>query len=54
MMMKKVSKQDHEQVMAFLSEEPSINLFIIGDIEAFGYDTDFQELWAEYNDQEEI
>ncbi|WML46378.1 GNAT family N-acetyltransferase [Neobacillus sp. PS3-40] len=52
--MKKLSKQDHEDVMAFLSEEPSINLFIIGDIEGFGYDTDFQELWAEYDDQEEI
>ncbi|NRD77825.1 GNAT family N-acetyltransferase [Bacillus sp. BRMEA1] len=48
-MIRKLSGQDHDQVMAYLSEEPSINLFIIGDIEAFGYDSDFQEVWAEFD-----
>ena len=50
-MIRKLSDKDHEQVLAFLSEEPSINLFILGDIEAFGYTSEFQEIWAEYDDQ---
>jgi uncharacterized protein len=51
---RKLTEADHEQVLAFLSEEPSINLFIIGDIEAFGYSSDFQELWAEFDKQNGI
>ncbi|WP_462410653.1 GNAT family N-acetyltransferase [Neobacillus sp. Marseille-QA0830] len=50
-MIRKLTVQDHQQVLAFLSEEPSINLFMIGDIEAFGYSSDFQELWGEFNEQ---
>jgi len=50
-MIRKLTAQDHEQVLSFLSEEPSINLFIIGDIEAFGYDSDFQEVWGEFDEQ---
>jgi uncharacterized protein len=53
-MIRKMTENDHEQVFAFLSEEPSINLFIIGDLEAFGYDSDFQEIWAEFDEKEEI
>lgn len=51
---RKLTKNDHDQVISFLSEEPSINLFIIGDIEVFGYESDFQEIWAEFNQQGEI
>lgn len=54
MVIKKMTKNDHERVLAFLSEEPSINLFIIGDLEVFGYDSEFQEIWAELDDQNEI
>lgn len=53
-MIRKLSEQDHQQVLTFLSEEPSINLFIIGDIEAFGYSSEFQELWAEVDEQDTI
>ncbi|MCR8858500.1 GNAT family N-acetyltransferase [Bacillus pseudomycoides] len=45
-MIRKLTKSDHEQVLTFLKEEAALNLFIIGDIEAFGYDADFQELWG--------
>jgi uncharacterized protein len=31
-MIRKLTEKDHEQVLTFLSEEPSMNLFIIGDI----------------------
>lgn len=53
-MIRKLTKNDHEQVLSYLSEEPSINLFIIGDLEVFGYESDFQEIWAEFNEQGEI
>ncbi|WP_066391646.1 GNAT family N-acetyltransferase [Neobacillus mesonae] len=53
-MIRKLTVEDHQHVLAFLSEEPSINLFIIGDIEAFGYDSEFQEIWAEFDEENEI
>ncbi|CRK82235.1 GNAT family N-acetyltransferase [Neobacillus massiliamazoniensis] len=53
-MIRKLTDQDHDQVLAFLSEEPSINLFIIGDLEAFGYSSEFQEIWAEFDEQNTI
>ncbi|MBC6975015.1 GNAT family N-acetyltransferase [Bacillus sp. Xin] len=49
-MIRKLTKDDHEQVLTFLSEEAAINLFIIGDIDAFGYDADFQELWGQFEE----
>jgi uncharacterized protein len=49
-MIRKLVTKDHQQVMNFLADEPSINLFIIGDIEAFGYDSSFQALWGEFSD----
>ncbi|CAM4023428.1 GNAT family N-acetyltransferase [Mesobacillus thioparans] len=45
-MIRKLRDTDNEAVMMFLKEEPALNLFIIGDIEAFGYESDFQELWG--------
>ncbi|PQZ53964.1 GCN5 family acetyltransferase [Bacillus sp. MYb209] len=49
-MIRKLTKKDHEQVFSFLKEEAALNLFIIGDIEAFGYHTDFQELWGTFEE----
>ncbi|HAQ07488.1 MAG TPA: GNAT family N-acetyltransferase [Bacillus bacterium] len=53
-MIRKLKEADNAIVMGFLSEEPSINLFIIGDIEAFGYETEFQDLWGQFNDNSEL
>ncbi|MEH7177738.1 GNAT family N-acetyltransferase [Neobacillus vireti] len=53
-MIRKMTKNDHNHIMGFLSGEPSINLFIIGDLEVFGYDPDFQDIWAQFNKQGEI
>ncbi len=49
-MIRTLTQADHEQVISFLTKEPSMNLFIIGDIEAFGYDQDFQQLWGEFDE----
>lgn len=45
-MIRKLKANDNKKVMDFLKGEAAFNLFIIGDIEAFGYDSDFQELWG--------
>lgn len=47
-MIRKVSLTDNTAIMSFLRRESSFNLFIIGDIENFGYSTEFQDLWAEF------
>ncbi len=40
--------------MTFVSKKPAENLFIIGDVEAYGFDQDFQKLWGEFNDSGEL
>lgn len=35
-MLRQLTVKDHQQVMKFLNQDPSLNLFIIGDIEGFG------------------
>lgn len=53
-MIKKLTSSEHEQVMEFLMDEPSLNLFIIGDIESFGYESDFQDLWGDFAQNGEL
>lgn len=48
-MIRKLNKNDRETVLDFLGDEPSINLFIIGDIENFGFESDFQDIWGQYD-----
>ena len=45
-MIRKLTRENHDQLFEFLKDQQSINLFFIGDIEAFGYDEDFQEIFA--------
>ncbi len=51
-MIRELTENDHSIVMAFLLRDPSINLFIIGDIEAFGYQASFQKLWGEFYEED--
>lgn len=53
-MIRKLTKQDNTQVLSLLQKEAAINLFLIGDIEAFGYDEDFQELWGQFTEENEL
>ena len=53
-MIRKLVEEDRKMTMDFLGKEPAINIFIIGDIEAFGFDEDFQELWGQFDDQNEL
>jgi len=49
-MIRKLEEKDRALVLDFLSEEPSINLFAIGDIEVFGFEEDFQDVWGQFKD----
>ncbi|EPT8861767.1 TPA: GNAT family N-acetyltransferase [Listeria innocua] len=48
-MIRKLTVSDNEEVMALLKPEATLNLFIIGDIENFGYESDVQDLWGEFD-----
>ncbi|HZG85487.1 GNAT family N-acetyltransferase [Paenibacillus sp.] len=50
-MIRKLTELDRRAVLALAGEEPSYNLFIIGDVENFGFDADFQELWGEFGER---
>lgn len=54
MYIKKCSEQDRKEILDFVGDEPSFNLFIIGDIEAFGFEEDFQEVWGAYTDEHQL
>ena len=45
-MIVKLNNSYHNKVMKYLKREPEFNLFIIGDIERYGYDNYFLDIWA--------
>lgn len=47
-MIRQLVAYDHDKVMELVGNKPAENLFIIGDIEAFGYDSDFQRLFGQF------
>ena len=49
-MIKALSKRDKSDCLAFLYEEPEINLYIIGDIYNGAFDNDYQQIYGEYRD----
>ncbi|KON89886.1 GNAT family acetyltransferase [Sporosarcina globispora] len=49
-MIRKLTEQDHEFCFSFLKQQPAENLFIIGDIEAYGYEQEFQKVWGEFDE----
>ncbi|MGL5345987.1 MAG: GNAT family N-acetyltransferase [Peptostreptococcaceae bacterium] len=53
-MVRKLNQVDKEKVLKYVSKQPSINLFIIGDIEQFGFDKDFQEVWGKFDEDDNL
>lgn len=45
---RRLTHADHRAVMDYVLREPEINLFIIGDIEHFGYEHDQVEHWGQF------
>ena len=42
----KLDEYYHNQIIEYLSKEEDFNLFVIGDIERYGYDNQFFNIWA--------
>ncbi len=53
-MLRKLTEKDRERVMEFILPEPSFNAFIMGDVENFGFDLGFQEIWSDQNSEGQI
>lgn len=53
-MIRKLIEEDRQKVMNFVLKKPAENLFIIGDIEAYGFDTEFQTVWGQFDNSEEL
>ncbi len=53
-LIRKLDEQDRKKVLDYVGKEPNINLFIIGDIEQFGFNQDFQELWGKFNEEDKL
>lgn len=49
-MIRKLNEKDRERLLEYLYVEGSINIFIIGDVEAFGFDKDFQTIYGEFDE----
>ncbi len=50
-MIRQLTEQDHDCCQTLIQKRPAENLFIIGDIEAFGYEQDFQKIWGDFDDK---
>lgn len=46
-MLIKAKEKHRVEIMNYCKVEPAINLFIIGDIENFGFDSEFQDVWMQ-------
>lgn len=49
-LIRRLTEEDHNQCLSLLTPYAAENLFIIGDIEAFGYDQPFQKLWGDFSE----
>ncbi|MCL6580418.1 MAG: GNAT family N-acetyltransferase [Firmicutes bacterium] len=48
-MIRLLGEPDRGKVMDLLVPESTVNLFVIGDIENFGFDSDFQQVWGDFD-----
>lgn len=46
----KATEINRAEILKYCSDEPSINLFIIGDIELYGFESEFQDVWMQTSD----
>ncbi len=52
-MIRKLEELDREAVLEYVEQDIACNGFIVGDIENFGFDKEFQDIWAEFSPEEE-
>lgn len=51
-MIRRLLEKDKEHVLSFLYNEPEINLYIIADIQNYGFDSDIVEIYAEFKNND--
>lgn len=49
-MIRQLNEADRQTTMTFVGAQPAENLFIIGDIEAYGFDHPIQTLWGDFRE----
>lgn len=50
-MIRLLKEEDRVDVLKYLYQDVNFNIFPIGDIETFGFDTDFQRIYGEFDEQ---
>ena len=50
----KLEEKHKEELLKLVLKEKELNLFIIGDIENYGFNEEFLEFWGDFNKNEEI
>ncbi len=53
-MFRQLTKKDYEMTMKFLGQNPGLNLFQIGDIENYGFDSDIQTVWGTFDERDTL
>ncbi|MBP3907492.1 MAG: GNAT family N-acetyltransferase [Turicibacter sp.] len=53
-MFRQLNENDYAKTMDFLGKNPGLNLFQIGDIENYGFDSEIQTVWGSFNENEEL
>ena len=51
-MIRVCTEADRNVIMDFISKKPAENLFLIGDIEVYGFDRGIQKVWGQFNGEE--
>ncbi len=51
-MIRKLTSEDKKMLMDFLNKEPEYNLYIIGDVNNFGFDGVYSSVYGEFRDSE--
>lgn len=49
-MITKLTNAHREEVLAFLATKPAENVFLIGDVEVYGFDDPIQDVWGQFDD----
>lgn len=53
-MIRLLTEEDRQLTLDFVSKKPAENLFIIGDIEAYGFDNPIQKLWGDVTEDDQL
>ncbi|WP_407269245.1 GNAT family N-acetyltransferase [Radiobacillus sp. PE A8.2] len=53
-MIRQLTSNDHAICQQLINKNPAENLFIIGDIEAYGYEQDFQQVWGDFDENDKL